>query len=240
MKNNQTVADIRCGYIFQRPPEESLRFAVSGREYFQHEPCNRDWTPRPLMDQGATSACTGFGTCHTLLAEPYYLDPAKVNKQFAMDIYYEAQRLDPWPGGEYPGASPKYKGSSVYAVLIGLQKLGIIDTIEPAPTFSELISGLSFVGPAIVGTKWYSNMTWTGKNGLMRATGRVMGGHCYSIRAQHLDREIFTIQNSHGPRWGDKGQGILPFTDMQKLMQEQSEVYFVTLSDLGKSWQVFE
>jgi hypothetical protein len=40
--------------------------------------------------------------------------------------YWEAQRVDEWPGGSYPGASPAYEGTSVRAGLEVLRSKGAI------------------------------------------------------------------------------------------------------------------
>lgn len=59
-----------------------------------------------FYDQGSEGACVGFACARakTLLERARFL---------ARELYYEAQRIDPWPGGEYPGASPHMEGTAV-------------------------------------------------------------------------------------------------------------------------------
>jgi hypothetical protein len=69
-------------------------------------------------DQGREGACVGFACARakTLLERARFL---------AQDLYYEAQRIDPWPGGEYPGAAPRYEGTAVRSGLDVMRTLGL-------------------------------------------------------------------------------------------------------------------
>jgi len=65
-----------------------------------------DWWD--YYDQGSEGACVGFAwsRCMTLLNRRRY---------GARTLYHEAQRIDPWQGGAYPGASPFYEGTDTRA-----------------------------------------------------------------------------------------------------------------------------
>jgi hypothetical protein len=50
--------------------------------------------------------------------------------------YWEAQRSDEWPGGSYPGASPRYEGTSVRAGLEVLRSRGAIPALRNGRTYA--------------------------------------------------------------------------------------------------------
>ncbi len=58
-----------------------------------------------LLDQGREGACVSCGWGHELMSRPRVV--TGINMPWCRErIYFEAQRIDPWPGGAYPGASP--------------------------------------------------------------------------------------------------------------------------------------
>jgi hypothetical protein len=61
-----------------------------------------------FYDQGSEGACVGFSEsrCMSLLNRARYA---------AQWLYYEAQKIDSWPGGGYPGADPFYEGTECRA-----------------------------------------------------------------------------------------------------------------------------
>lgn len=69
-------------------------------------------------DQGSEGACVAYACCRakTLLERARFL---------ARDLYFEAQRIDPWPGGAYPGATPFYEGTAVRAGLEVMRTKGL-------------------------------------------------------------------------------------------------------------------
>jgi hypothetical protein len=60
----------------------------------------------PFYDQGSEGACVGFSVSRLM---------SQFNRRRydARWLYHEAQRIDPWEGGAYPGAVPFYEGSAV-------------------------------------------------------------------------------------------------------------------------------
>jgi hypothetical protein len=61
-----------------------------------------------FYDQGQQGACVGFGWSRAMSL----LNRKRYDARW---LYLEAQRGDEWPGGEYPGATPVYGGTSVRA-----------------------------------------------------------------------------------------------------------------------------
>jgi hypothetical protein len=85
------------------------------------------WKCTKYLDQGNEGACTGFAAAHELIAQPSVVRKG-IDAEFAKEqIYWEAQKIDRWDGGAYPGAKPFMEGSSVLAAMKILKRLGYIE-----------------------------------------------------------------------------------------------------------------
>ena len=126
----------------QEHDPRSLRFAV---EVPDRDPTNKTWRCGVVLNQGHTSACTGFSRVADLLAAPRMVkvdDP----QDMAQRTYKLAQTLDEWPGEDY-------EGSSVLGALKAVQGLGFIGEYRWAFDFGDWLRSLSYVGPSVVGIK---------------------------------------------------------------------------------------
>lgn len=182
----------------------------------------KTWLCSQVLDQGREGACVGFGCAHELIAEPV---PVRgVTNKLARELYYAAQRTDQWPGGEYPGATPRYSGSSVLAGAKVLQEQGYITEYRWGFGLEDLQMAVSNIGPAVIGVHWYSNMFRPDANGFIHVTGTVKGGHCILVRGIDVEKQAFLLHNSWGPTWGRNGTCWISFSDMGKLLAEEGEV----------------
>lgn len=80
--------------------------------------------PTPWWDyynQGDEGRCVEFATLR-MLSQLYRTKFDLTRKA----LYFDAQREDEWPGGEYPGGSPSYSGTSVRAALEVVRRAGAI------------------------------------------------------------------------------------------------------------------
>lgn len=216
LRDGSTVEDRR----FDRIPEydeRSLNFPVAPL-LSAAPPTTKLWTlpdadANNVLDQGQEGACTGFGTTNELRFNPVPV-PGLTN-QFAREvIYWGAQRIDPWPGGSYPGADPQYEGSSVLAAVKTAAKLGYYGAYHWALSEPDLARGLSQIGPGILGLTWKSNMSKPNRNGFIRYTGDNVGGHCILCIGIDVEHGFYTLYNSWGPKWGLKGTCKISRTDM--------------------------
>lgn len=183
------------------------------------------WRCRDHLNQGNEGACVGFGVTHELIARP--VEVKSLTAKFAREkIYWEAQRLDPWDGGSYPGAKPQYEGTSVLAGLQAGRKLGYFDEYRWAFGIQELLLGLAHEGPAILGINWYEGMSEADRGGYIAPTGGLLGGHCILAKAVNVHEEYVTLHNSWGTRWGDKGDCRITFSDLSRLLREDGEAAF--------------
>ena len=230
LKDGTTTLDRRLDRLpaFDR---RMLSFPVQGAlNAEQQKLVSRKWTAPPgtaVLDQGQEGACVGFGCANELL---YYPVPVRgLDAEFARQkIYWVAQEADPWPGGSYPGASPRYEGTSVLFGVKAVADLGYYQEYRWATSERELALGVGYLGPAIIGVDWYAGMFAPGSDGYIRVTGQKMGGHCCLIIGVNIKSGYYTIRNSWGPTWGDNGNAKISRADMAKLLADNGEACIIT------------
>jgi hypothetical protein len=182
----------------------------------------------PVLDQGDEGACVGHGFAHELAARPAVVP---VNSAMAFEIYEEAQKIDEWEGGSYPGAEPFYEGTSVLAGAKVVTRMGHYSRYEWSFGLDDLIIAVGYRGPTVIGVNWYTGMFRPDSNGYIAPTGQIAGGHCVTILGVSLIRQEFLIVNSWGPSWSEllwqgkllRGYCRITFTNMERLLQENGE-----------------
>lgn len=189
------------------------------------KPRSYTWRCLEQFDQGPDGACVGFGVTHELIARP--AEVQGLSAKFAKEeIYWEAQKIDPWEGGSYPGAAPFYEGTSILAGCKVAKKLGWIESYRWAFGIEDLKLGVGYNGPALIGVGWYGGMFTPDENNYIHVNGYCYGGHCVLVNAINVKEERFTIQNSWGADWGKNGQAYISFDDMDKLLKDYGEAVF--------------
>jgi len=176
------------------------------------------------LDQGREGACVGFAWTHELLARP--AEVPDLDARFAREVYHQAQRIDQWPGGTYPGASPVYDGTSILAGAKSMVFRGYIGEYRWAFGLNDLILALGYKGPAVLGIPWYSSMYQTearGSQQWVNVNGNIVGGHAIVARGVNIKGEYVTLHNSWGPTWGINGDARISFSDLDKLLKQQGE-----------------
>lgn len=183
------------------------------------------WRCNSWLDQRSEGACCGFGICHELAARP--AEVKGLTNQYAREkIYWEAQKIDPWEGGAYPKAKPRYEGTSVRAAIKIAQDLGWFDEYRWSFGIKDLILGIGYNGPAVLGVKWYNSMYSPGSNGFIKPSGGLAGGHCIIANAVNVKKKYFTLHNSWGKNWGINGECYITFDNMEKLLNDGGEAAF--------------
>lgn len=177
--------------------------------------------PQLYLDQGQEGACVGFGFAHEAAARPVIVHG--VDSDFARKIYFAAQKQDPWPGGAYPGAFPFYEGTSVLAGAQVLQKAGAFQNYFWAKNELEMAIAVGYKGPVVIGVNWYEGMMRPDRDGYLRPTGRIVGGHCTLVMGIRLRDDTYIIHNSWGKDWGIDGRALIARKDMERLLSEDGE-----------------
>ncbi len=167
-------------------------------------------------NQGNTPQCVGYAWAHWIEDGPITHSGATpiINPSL---IYSEAQKIDEWPG-------ENYDGTSVRAGAKYLLDTGKIKSYYWAFDVNTLINTVYNLGPVVVGTYWYQGMFYPDINGVIKPTGRIVGGHAYVINGIDLVKQQFRIKNSWGRNWGKQGRAFISFADMSKLISMRGEI----------------
>lgn len=230
LKNGVSTFDRRLDRIalFDR---QSLNYRINeALNAEQQTLISKTWTTppdTPVLDQGQEGACVGFGVAHELLFYPVAV--RKLDADFARQkIYWVAQRDDPWPGGSYPEANPRYEGTSVLYGIKAAADLGYYKEYRWATSEKEMALGVGYLGPAIIGVDWYEGMFKPDSKGYIRPSGDKMGGHCCLVIGVNVRDDFYVIRNSWGPSWGTNGNCKISRKDMAKLIGDNGEVCIIT------------
>ena len=192
------------------------------------KPRSYTWAGGPVLDQGPDGACVGFAMTHELAARPAVVKGR--GPSFAKEkVYWEAQKIDAWPGGSYPGASPRYEGTSVLAGIKMMQKMGYIKEYRWAFGLDDLVMAVGYKGPAVLGIPWYEGMYTPGHCGYIHIGGKMVGGHAILCRGVSVKNRTFLLQNSWGPNWGKNGTALISWEDMDRLLHERGEAVIPTI-----------
>ncbi len=198
-------------YGFGRYPSEDERDRKYALSLSVSDKQRKMWTDTNWEgDQKATPRCVGYAWAHWLDAAPL--------RQFARPdgIYELAQAVDEWEGTDYDGTSVR-AGAKV------LERIGYIGGYQWAFDVEQVVEAILQVGPVVVGTDWLSGMLRPNAEGLIRATGRSVGGHAYLLSGVDRQQGKFRVKNSWGTRWGVQGRAYLPIEDFARLLSRQGE-----------------
>lgn len=176
-------------------------------------PRSYTWRCDTWLDQGREGACVGFAWAHEAAAVPV---KHPVLTQTAQAIYYEARRLDQWPG-------ENYDGTSVIAGAKATQARGYLKEYRWAFGLNELLVAVSRHGPAVLGVNWYDDMWDTDTAGFLHVGGRIAGGHAILMTGVNVRLRTVTLHNSWGRDWGVNGKAMLSWDDLARLLAEDGE-----------------
>lgn len=203
------------------PDERDANFPMSAPEPTR---TFRNWmVPGGISDQGRTSQCVSYA-CEALLRALPVVNAHR--KDLAIDkaeLYFEAQKVDQWPG-------ENYDGTSVRAGFKVLTQRGFIGRYTWAWDSGAIARHVLEVGPVVVGTVWTRDMFRPDSHGYIWPTGSAVGGHAYLITACNMRRKnpdktegAFRLQNSWGKDWGQGGRAWLTLGSMDKLIADHGE-----------------
>lgn len=179
------------------------------------------WRIEERLDQGNEGSCVGHGFTNELLAEPERVttdNGVPVDHEYARNVYFDAQRLDPWPGGAYPGAEPQYEGTSTLAGAKVMVKRGHYTGYLWAQSEEDIARAVSNDGPVVLGIDWTEDMFNPDQDGFVHPTGAVAGGHCFILIGIDVDGDFYWALNSWGFSWGIGGLFKIRRADVNSLV----------------------
>jgi hypothetical protein len=146
-----------------------------------------------------------------------WLEP--LDEGAAVKCYMRATEIDPWPG-TYP---PTDTGSDGLSVAKVLTDAGAIAGYQHAFTLADALAALMF-RPLITGTYWLEDMFQPTREGLIRPTGGVAGGHEYVIDEYDQTRGWVGFTNSWSAGWGMGGRFYMEAEDFASLLAQDGDV----------------
>lgn len=212
LRDGTEVEDSRLGLLSQSD-SRSDAFKVDT----SIESDDRVYETGDVLDQGTNGACVGYAFAHLLKAQGW-TNPA-IDGGWAWNVYTAAQKIDPWPGGEYPRARPQMIGTSLLAGAKVLHRAGYIPEYRWANTVHQVRAGLT-KGPGVLGCMWRASMDEVNPNTHQaHVKGRKVGGHALIVSG--VIGDMFIVTNSWGTEWGGQGMAFISADDMTKLLKDR-------------------
>jgi hypothetical protein len=171
------------------------------------------WRCNTWLDQGSEGACVGFAWAHDVAARPR---ERLIDGFDARNIYHAAQRVDEWPGEDY-------EGTSVLGGAKVCHELGHFAEYRWATSLDDLLLGIGYFGPAVLGVNWYQGMSNTDDDGYIHAVGSVLGGHAILAHSVNVKQQYVVLHNSWGQSWGVNGRAKILFEDLEALLNQDGE-----------------
>jgi hypothetical protein len=221
LANGDTSSDPRLGRLAEWD-SRSDRFLIRSLlpSTMMREPRSYSWPISiPVLNQGQQGACVGFTCSEELAAQPKIVKG--IDNTFAFNLYWDIQDDDEWSGSERPGSVPQSAGTSIHAAARLLCFRGFWPTYTWAKALDEVKAVVSWDGPMVAGTSWYTGMMETDEDGFVWPTGYIEGGHAWLVRGYNLKRRAFRCRNHWTTQWGIGGEFWVHEEVMDQLIHEQ-------------------
>jgi papain like protease len=191
-------------------------------------PSQKTWNGGAILNQGDTSQCVGYSWTQFMQSAPRMTRLDKLNafanskagprdgSTFMEVLYNNAQRTDEWPGEGYDGTSVR-AGAGI------LKSWGLISEYLWADTIDLLKNYVLLRGPVIMGTNWYTDMFTPDAYGFVTPTGRLAGGHAWTVIGYNSKKKAFRAIQSWGKEWGQNGRFSIKDTDLGLLLGQDGE-----------------
>lgn len=177
---------------------------------------------KPLF-QGDIGSCTGNAIVGLLATEPNNSDSIThsmpLNEDWAIHIYSRATEIDQFQD-TYP---PTDTGSSVLSAIKAAKEMGVVSEYRWCFGIEDVLRTLSHVGPVAVGINWYQGFDKPDRDGLIKISGKVRGGHAVELLGIDPEKQLVHGINSWGWFWGKWGRFSISFTDLNTLLSQKGE-----------------
>lgn len=173
------------------------------------------------LDQGNTGTCVEHGWRHWGMAAPI-VSTRKLALIPRYGLYREMIGVDEWTDNDNDTALQM--GTSVRAGAKVFQQRGFLTTYGWAFRADPAIDWLCEHGPLVIGINFYGGMFTPDKEGFIRPTGSIEGGHCMCLLGWSEKRGAVYGTNSWGVDWGPlKGRFWMAGEDFERLLREDGE-----------------
>ena len=206
--------------------DRSLNYGIRPAIKSSTVPVRKMWDEGVILDQGNEGACVGFGWVGEYLAQPVAPEPqpgAQAANAYAFSVYEDAKQVDEIPGEDY-------EGTSVLAGAKVMKSRGFIAGYKWCFGIEDVRDAIIQEGPVVIGIPWKNGMYETGSDGVVKVSGKLVGGHCLVLTgydpAFQIGRrkyEVFRWRNSWGAGYGVNGSGYIKATDLAKLLRGVGE-----------------
>jgi len=190
------------------------------------KPVRKMWNEGIVLDQGSEGACVGFGWMAEFLATPAApipQPPRQATEKYANNVYQTAKKIDEFPG-------ENYEGTSVLAGAKVMKARGFIKSYRWAFNMDAVRNAIIQEGPVVIGIPWKDGMYETDANGVVKVTGKLVGGHCLTLtgydpamKIGSRTYEVYRWRNSWGTSYGTGGSGYIKAADLAKLLRGVGE-----------------
>jgi len=178
------------------------------------------WADGWWGNQGSMPHCVAFAWMHFLEDGPVIQDALTEGRSkpvYNPQAFYNLCQLhDQWPGENYDGTSVR-AGAKI------LNHLNIVKAYRWAETIEDVIKTIKYIGPMVVGTRWYSGMSEPDRKGRINIGGSIQGGHAYILNGVDESKGLIRMKNSWGRSWGEDGFAYLNLDDFNTLLNNGGE-----------------
>jgi hypothetical protein len=174
----------------------------------------------PIFDQGNVGSCTGnagigalcTGSLWPIVPSTRYTP----DESGALALYSDAEDGD----GPYP---PNDNGSNGLSIAKALTRGRMIPGYRHTFTLDDALRALTQT-PLITGISWYDDMFHPTREGVVRPTGSLAGGHEIVVDEHDPARGLVGFSNSWGAGWGVGGRFYLSTEDYGRLLDDAGDV----------------
>lgn len=180
-------------------------------------PRSYTWGTTYVLNQRDKPECVGFSWAAELGAKPAVIP---VDDPRGRALYRDAQAIDRAEGRQWEA------GASVLAGAKAVKAAGHMPEYRWAFGVDQFATGVSRVGPGVIGVDWHAGMMAVDSAGYVHPTGPTEGGHAILVRGYSVTKRRFLLQNSWGRGWGGKGGAPvgccwLSYDDLGELLSRQ-------------------